>query len=176
MATLHPQSSRSCVLSWPGGGRQLIAQSKPNWVLIVASGLDRNSRIGVGITPYPTQVGWPNPIRLESNWVNWAFSTLIWYSDILIFILRRVHASLKPGLSVRPSVRRSVGGLVFEQMNAQVGILGSLDASLHLYKTVCRSVSPSILSSHFSKYQWKAAVFIKSRSQEESHIIIPSFN
>ena len=40
-----------------------------------------------------------------------------------------------------------------EQINAQAGIVGSLDASLHLYKTVCRSVSPSILSSRFREYQ-----------------------
>ena len=53
--------------------------------------------------------------------------------------------------SVRPLVGRSVRPLVtlssktreihiFEQINAQEGLLGALDTSLHLYKTVYPSV------------------------------------
>ena len=70
---------------------------------------------------------------------------------------RSVRRSVGP--SVRPSVRRSVGPSVgpsvtlssktrkiniFEQINAQVGILGSLDDSLHLYKMVNLSVGRSV--------------------------------
>ena len=58
-------------------------------------------------------------------------------------------------MRVCPSVRRSVGRsvtlssktrkiIISEQINAQAGMLGSQDASLHLYKTVNRSVGRSV--------------------------------
>ena len=40
-----------------------------------------------------------------------------------------------------------------QPVNAQAGVLGSLDASLRLYKMVFRSVGPSMLSSRFREYQ-----------------------
>ena len=89
--------------------------------------------------------------------------------------------------SVRPSVRRSVGWLVtlspktrliniFKQIIARGGLLGSLDASLHLYKTVYPSIG---LSVHWSVCHASVNVFqqVKEReSQEESHVVTSSHN
>ena len=77
----------------------------------------------------------------------------------LIILIRCVLAYLYEGLSVRssvrPSVRRLVGRSVtllsktreisiFEQNIIIGGILGHLDASLQLYKTVSRSIGLSV--------------------------------
>ena len=74
-------------------------------------------------------------------------------------IFRCVLASLYEGLSVRPSVGPSVGWSVgrsvtllsktreiniFEQNSVIGGILGPLDASSQLYKTVYRSIGLSV--------------------------------
>ena len=93
--------------------------------------------------------------------------------------------------SVRPSVRRSVRPSVgwsvtlssktrliniFEQIIATGGLLGSLDASLHLYKTVYPSIG---LSVHWSVCHASVNVFqqVKEReSQEESHVVTSSHN
>ena len=77
----------------------------------------------------------------------------------LFAIFRCVLASLYEGMSVRPSVRPSVRRLVgwsvtlssktreiniFEQNIVIGGILGPLDASSQLYKTVYRSIGLSV--------------------------------
>ena len=93
--------------------------------------------------------------------------------------------------SVRPSVRRLVGPLVtlstktrkiiiFEQINAQAGIIGSLDASLYLYKTICWSVGQSInLFITLPRISMKIGGFHqikKSRRISCNHVIIQSFD
>ena len=68
----------------------------------------------------------------------------------LELIFKCVLASLKEGLSVRPSVdpgrfRQNQGKInIFEQMNDRAGILGSLYVSLHIYKMVYWSVGLSV--------------------------------
>ena len=112
-------------------------------------------------------------------------------NNISLSIFRCVLASLYEGLSVRPSVGPSVRPLVgwlvtlssktrliniFEQMIATGGLLGSLDASLHLYKTVYPSIG---LSVHWSVCHASVNVFqqVKEReSQEESHVVTSSHN
>ena len=58
-----------------------------------------------------------------------------------------IQGSVHP--SVRPRFRQNQGKSTFEQINVRADILGSLDASLHLYKTFYQSIvwSVSILSS-----------------------------
>ena len=106
-------------------------------------------------------------------------------------LFRCVLASLYEVVSVRPSVGPSVRPLVgrlvtlssktrlidiFEQIIATGGLLGSLDASLHLYKTVYPSIG---LSVHWSVCHASVNVFqqVKEReSQEESHVVTSSHN
>ena len=90
--------------------------------------------------------------------------------------------------SLRPSVGQSVGWLVghafvknkvnyvLEQIILRGGILGSLDASLHLYETVYPSIG---LSVHRYVCHGSVNVFqpVKEReSRDESHVITSTHN
>ena len=98
------------------------------------------------------------------------------FLDASSHLYTRVCPSVGP--SVRPHFRQNQGKSTFEQINVRAGILGSLDASLHLYKTFYQSIVWSVYQYfHHANINKNQRFSSKQESKRIScnHVIIQSF-